>query len=223
MLPAMIDNTAIGLPESDQSWPESQYVPPPTPCSLPLLEPQTPPFTNDPSVGSSPLSPPPLLSSSPVWGSPNNSSRTLSQFDILSPPYLPDSITTPWHSSPPQSGSPFLLLLPPSGEGTRFLQAHHPRGNDFDANYLIARFILAIRVWVGTRSGVQVARIEFENVTTAARVLEQQGGEGGGRNRVYSLYAERENEEHRWWEQEGIVCTDVKCYSGPTKSSIFWS
>lgn len=87
----------------------------------------------------------------------------------------------------------------------------------------MARFILAIRVWVGTRSGVQVARIEFENVTTAARVLEQQGGEGGGRNRVYSLYAERENEEHRWWEQEGVSCTDVKCYWGPTKSSIFWS
>lgn len=214
-----MDNIKIEAPERDPIRLESQCIPqsPPTPCSLPLLGPQTPCLMTKPSPSSSPLSPPPLLTPSPLWGSPN-SSHTLSLFDPLSPPQLPDSITTPLHLSPRSSS----LLLPPSPERTRFLQAHHPRGNDFDTNYLIARFILAIRVWVGTRSGIQVARIEFETAAIAAQVLEQQGGEGGGRNRAYSLYAERENEEHRWWEQEGITCMDVKSYWGPTKSSIFW-
>lgn len=205
-----MDSIKIEAPERDPIRLESQYIPqsPSTPCSLPLLG---PPLMTKTSPSSSPLSPPPLLTSSPLWGSPN-SSHTLSLFDPLSPPL---------HSSPPLSGSS-SLLFPSSPERTKFLQAHHPRGNDFDTNYLIARFILAIRIWVGTRSGVQVARIEFETATIAAQVLEQQGGEGGGRNRAYSLYAEREDEEHKWWEQEGITCMDVKSYWGPTKSSIFW-
>lgn len=208
-------------------WLESQSTPtrpPSTPCSLPSLEPLTP-LKDDVSDSSSPLSPPPLLSPSPDW-SPFRPPLPLSQSDpFWSPPQLPVSIPTPQtpqHSSPPLLGSS-SPPIPPPPEKTRFLQVHRPRGNDFDAHYLIARFPLGIRIWIGTRSGVQVARIEFETTATATQVLAKQGGEGGGWGRVYSLYAERVNEENRWWEQEGITCTDVKSYCRPPKYSRFWS
>lgn len=207
-----MDTKALG---GDLIWPESQSTPtrpPSTLCSLPSLKPLAP-LKDNVSDSSSPLSPPPLLSPSPDW------SRLPQSDPFWSPPQLPVSTPTPQtpeHPSPPLLGSS-SPPTPPPPENTRFLQVHRPRGNDFDAHYLIARFPLGIRIWVGTRSGVQVARIEFETTATATQVLEKQGGEGGGQGRVYSLYAERVNEENRWWEQEGIICTDVKSYCRPPK------
>lgn len=183
-----------------------------TPYSLPSSSPRTPPPKYKETDGSSPLSTPPLLPSPPFWGS----FHTLSQSDSsLSPPQPPALFPT-------LQASQQLSPGPPPPEKTNFLQVHSPRGNDFDTNYLVARFLLAIRIWIGTRSGVQVARIEFETATIATQVLGQQGGEGGGQNRAYSLYAEREN-EYKWWEEGEITCTDVKSYWRSPKFSEFRS
>lgn len=66
--------------------------------------------------------------------------------------------------------------------------------------YLLARFPTAVRIWASTGPGIVAARIEFESVGVAARVLEQHGGEDAWRMGSYGLEMETEREVNRWWE-----------------------
>lgn len=59
---------------------------------------------------------------------------------------------------------------------------------------------MAVRIWASTGPGIVAARIEFESVGVAARVLEQHGGEDAWRMGSYGLEMETEREVNRWWE-----------------------
>lgn len=59
---------------------------------------------------------------------------------------------------------------------------------------------MAVRIWASIGPGIVAARIEFESVGVAARVLEQHGGEDAWRMGSYGLEMETEREVNRWWE-----------------------
>lgn len=66
--------------------------------------------------------------------------------------------------------------------------------------YLLARFPVAVRIWASIGPGIVAARIEFESVDVAVRVLEQHGGDDAWRMGSYGLEMEMEREGNRWWE-----------------------
>lgn len=59
---------------------------------------------------------------------------------------------------------------------------------------------MAVRIWASTGPGIVAARIEFESVDVAARVLEQHGGDNAWKMGSYGLEMEMEREVNRWWE-----------------------
>lgn len=59
---------------------------------------------------------------------------------------------------------------------------------------------MAVRIWASIGPGIVAARIEFESVDVAARVLEQHGGDDAWRMGSYGLEMEMEREGNRWWE-----------------------
>lgn len=60
---------------------------------------------------------------------------------------------------------------------------------------------MAVRIWASTGPGIVAARVEFEGVDVAVRVLEQHGGDDAWRMGSYALEMETEREGNRWWEQ----------------------
>lgn len=70
---------------------------------------------------------------------------------------------------------------------------------------------MAVRIWASIGPGIVAARIEFESVDVAARVLEQHGGDNAWKMGSYGLEMEMEREVNRWWEWvERRIFAEVK-------------
>lgn len=64
---------------------------------------------------------------------------------------------------------------------------------------------------MSTKPGVIAARVEFESLGVAMRVLDQHGGKEAWRMGSYVLEMEGDKERNRWWERvDRRSCTEVK-------------